>query len=265
MIGLIITGPTSTASMSAASDHDIQTGSSVKRSSSTLASTTVPPGELSVLTAGERHDLVGGHLDCPLSDHPRRYFLALAGPGSHQTRTPAIHLEVHLAARCDPKSLTHIAGDRHLSLARHTHGQRLPQVRRSGITSTSYQDSDRGDLLLVGHAEGRAAAAGSDDVGVRDLEARALEALLVVDHRATYERQALVVDEQLQPVALEHDVAVALLVERELILKARAAAPAHTYAQARHVHVGVLRGEELLDLLGTLVANGDHRFPKYSG
>ena len=44
-------------------------------------------------------------------------------------------------------------------------------------------------------------------LGFDDLEARALQALLVVDHRAAHERQALVVDEQLQAVALEHDVA----------------------------------------------------------
>ena len=43
---------------------------------------------------------------------------------------------------------------------------------------------DRGDFLLLRHAEGRAAAAGRDDVRVVDLEAGALHGLDVVDDRA---------------------------------------------------------------------------------
>ena len=41
-------------------------------------------------------------------------------------------------------------------------------------------------------------------------------------------------------MALEDRVAVALLVERELVLEARAAASAHADAQAGERHVGVL-------------------------
>src|SRR6202008_929092 len=61
-----------------------------------------------------------------------------------------------------------------------------------------------------------------------------------------------------QPVALEHDVAVALLVECELILKARAAAAANAHAKPGEAHVCVLPGQELLNLLGALVADRDH-------
>ena len=52
-----------------------------------------------------------------------------------------------------------------------------------------------------------AAAAGRDDVGVLDLEAGALEAVDVVDHRAADVRQASAVDQQPEPVALEDRVA----------------------------------------------------------
>src|SRR3954471_22076896 len=134
--------------------------------------------------------------------------------------------------------------------------------------------SDGADLLLLRHAEGRAAAARGDDVGVVDLEAGALERVDVVDRRAVDVGEARPVDQQLQTVALEDHVAVALLVEGELILKARAAAAAHTDAQPGGCGRLALTGEKLLDLLGTLVREVDalglvcdflaHRFTKYS-
>jgi hypothetical protein len=65
-------------------------------------------------------------------------------------------------------------------------------------------------------------------------------------------------------VALEREVALAPLVERELVLKARAAAAAHAHAQTRDRGILRLGGQKLVDLLGTLVAQRDHRFPKYS-
>ena len=65
-------------------------------------------------------------------------------------------------------------------------------------------------------------------------------------------------------MALEDGVGVALLVEGELVLEARAAAAAHADPQAREGHVGVLRGEELAHLLGSLVGDRDHCYPKYS-
>ena len=40
---------------------------------------------------------------------------------------------------------------------------------------------------------------------------------------------------------------------------------AHTHTQTRHDHIALLCGEKLVDLLCTLIANRDHRFPKYSG
>ena len=61
-----------------------------------------------------------------------------------------------------------------------------------------------------------------------------------------------------EPVVLEDRVAVALLVERQVVLEARAAATAHAHPQAGRLHVGVLAGEELAYLLGALVGDGDH-------
>ena len=91
-----------------------------------------------------------------------------------------------------------------------------------------------------------------------------LQAFLEVDRRAVHVWEALAVDEQRESVALERQVALALLVERELVLKARAASPAHAHAQAGEGRVLGLGGEELVDLFGALVAQRDHRFRKYS-
>ena len=117
---------------------------------------------------------------------------------------------------------------------------------------------DRGDLFLLRHAEGGAAAAGRDDVRVLDLEAGALQALDVVDDRAPHVREARAVDEHAEAVVLEDLVAVALGVERERVLEAGAAAAAHADAQAGGLHVGALRRQELLDLLGAFLGEGDH-------
>src|SRR5664280_2819121 len=123
----MITGPASSASASAPFDHDIQAGSLVKRSSRTLASTRVPPGGDSVLTASERHDLLGGHLDGPLPNHPLDDFLPPARPSPHQARTMPVDLEVDLAAGCDPEPLANVLGNRHLTLARNAHSPKLAQ------------------------------------------------------------------------------------------------------------------------------------------
>src|SRR3989442_8360341 len=104
----------------------------------------------------------------------------------------------------------------------------------SGPASPIETDSDRRGLLLLRHAEGGAAAARGHHVGVADLEAGALQVLFVVDLRAAHEGQALAVDEQPQPVALEHHIPGPLLIKGELVLKARAASPAHAHAQARN-------------------------------
>src|SRR6185312_14451238 len=80
------------------------------------------------------------------------------------------------------------------------------------------------DLLLVRNPEGRAAAAGGDDVRVVDLEACSLQVVDVVDRRALHVRQARAVDEQADALVLEDLVPVALLVERERVLEAGAAA-----------------------------------------
>src|SRR3954469_24495306 len=93
------------------------------------------------------------------------------------------------------------------------------------------QALDCGDLFLLRDAEGGAAAAGRDHVGVVDLEARALEALDVVDDRAAHVGQARAVDQDAQAVVLEDLVAVTLRVEGQRVLEAGAAAAAHANAQ----------------------------------
>jgi hypothetical protein len=115
---------------------------------------------------------------------------------------------------------------------------------------------DRGDLFVLRYAEGRAAATGRDDVRVVDLEAGALQRVDVVDRRAVDIGKALVVDQQPQAAVLEDHVAVALLVEGELILEARASAAAHADAQSGALLVEALRSEELADLLGAAVREG---------
>src|ERR1035441_4417514 len=96
-------------------------------------------------------------------------------------------------------------------------------------------------------------------------ESGALEALLVVDRGAAHELQALAVHQQLQAVALEDDVALALLVEGELVLEARASPAAHAHAQPGHAHVRLLGGEKLVHLLGALVCDLDHRSAPVDG
>ena len=78
--------------------------------------------------------------------------------------------------------------------------------------------------LFLRHAEGGAAAARGHDVRVRDLEAGALEALGEVDGRAVDVLHARRVDEHADAGGVEDVVVVALLVERERVLEAGAAA-----------------------------------------
>src|SRR4051812_36732620 len=112
--------------------------------------------------------------------------------------------------------------------------------RSAAAMSVRRRRLDRRDLLVLGHAEGRAAAARGHDVRVVHLEAGALERVDVVDARAVDVRQALVVDEDTEAVVLEDGVAVALVVEREVVLEARAAAAADADAQSGDRQVGVL-------------------------
>ena len=85
-----------------------------------------------------------------------------------------------------------------------------------------------------------------------------------VDHRALDVRQARAVDQQADALVLEDGVAVALLVERQRVLEARAAAAAHADPQSGGLGDGRLRGEELADLLRALVSESDHCFIQYS-
>src|SRR5205814_2172845 len=85
---------------------------------------------------------------------------------------------------------------------------------------------NRRNLFLFRDAEGRSAAAGGDHVRVVDLEARTLQALDEVNHRALNVGKARTIDQQADALVLVHAVAVALLVERERVLEAGAASPA---------------------------------------
>src|SRR5207248_1575810 len=64
------------------------------------------------------------------------------------------------------------------------------------------------------------------------------------------------VDDDLDPIVLEHEVAVALLVERELVLEPGAAAPANGHPETR-VRM-LLDGEQCADLLGCDVGQRYH-------
>src|SRR5919198_1352964 len=83
-----------------------------------------------------------------------------------------------------------------------------------------------------------AGAAGRDHVRVVDLEAGALQALDIVDDGALDVRERRAVDEDAQTMVLEHRVAIALRVERQRVLEARASAAAHAHAQAGGLDVG---------------------------
>ena len=110
----------------------------------------------------------------------------------------------------------------------------------------------RPQFFLFGDPERGTAAAGRDHVRVVDLEAGALETVDEVDHRALDVGQARAVDQQADALVLEDGVAVALLVERECILEAGAAATAHPDPESGGVGRAALGGEELADLLGAL-------------
>src|SRR5215218_6353612 len=86
--------------------------------------------------------------------------------------------------------------------------------------------------LLIRYAEGGAAAAGGDDVRIRDVEARAHEALGVVDRGAVDVTKARRIDQHADAAGLEDVVVVAPLVEGQRVLEARAAAAADADPQA---------------------------------
>src|SRR4051794_15628954 len=97
--------------------------------------------------------------------------------------------------------------------------------------------------VFVGNPEGGATPARGDHVRVVHLEAGPHQALRVVDRRAVHVLEALAVDEDPDALVLEDLVALARLVESELVLEAGAAAALHGHAQTG---LGLLlRGEEL--------------------
>src|SRR2546423_2719506 len=110
--------------------------------------------------------------------------------------------------------------------------------------------------ILVRNAERGAAPARRNDVRVLDLEAGAHQALGVVHRGAVHVAEAELVDDDPDAVVLEDPVAVPLLVERQLVLEARAAAAAHGHAEPR-VRVLLVR-EQGPDLLGGYVGESYH-------
>src|SRR5207253_11219025 len=95
-------------------------------------------------------------------------------------------------------------------------------------------------------------------VRVVDLEPGALKAVDEVDHRTSDVGQAGSIDQQPDPLVLEHGVTIALLVERERVLEAGAASAADPDAQSGRFGDRRLAGQELADLLGTLIGKSDH-------
>ena len=100
-----------------------------------------------------------------------------------------------------------------------TGGRRRRRPTRAAFGSGSSRTSDRGDLFLFRDAEGGAAAAGGDHVGILDLETGALEAIDEIDDRPLDVGQARGIDEQPNSLLLKDGVSVTLLVERERVLK----------------------------------------------
>ena len=123
-------------------------------------------------------------------------------------------------------------------------GVEQPEVRRrpagaapaGAVTAASDRIArprlDGGGLgRVVLDLEGRAAAAGRDDVRVVDLEAGALQAFDVVDLGAEDELHADLVDDDRDAVDLEDVVVLLGRVEGERVLEARAAAAANRDAK----------------------------------
>lgn len=125
---------------------------------------------------------------------------------------------------------------------------------------------DRGCLgRVLADLERGAASAGGDDIGVVHLEAGALQAVDVVDFGAEHELHAGRIDDYGDLAVLEDVIILLAGIERQRVLKARAAAAADGNAQ-RLADV-LLRGKKLLDLLRRLVGEIDcrgclgHRLP----
>src|SRR5436190_24346657 len=89
------------------------------------------------------------------------------------------------------------------------------------------RDGGAAARFLVRNSERGPAAAGGHDVRVGDVEAGAHEGLCVVDGRAVDVAEAGRIDQHADAAGLEDVVVVLLLVERERVLEARAAAAAH--------------------------------------
>src|SRR5579862_1900960 len=123
---------------------------------------------------------------------------------------------------------------------------------------TNHQALDGRDLFLFGHPERGAAATGRDHVRVVDLDPGALEPVDEIDRRALDVGQARAVDQQPDPLVLEHLVPGPLLVEGEGILKPAAASAPNPHAQPCRLGNRILRGQELADLLGALICQSDH-------
>ena len=112
---------------------------------------------------------------------------------------------------------------------------------RAAATTGAASGSDRRDLLFVGDAERGAAAAGGDDVRVVTWNPAPWRRVDVVDRASRRRTGGSGCRRGSAGRGPRRRVAVALLVEGELVLEARAAAAAHADAQAGEGRVGVLR------------------------
>ncbi len=81
---------------------------------------------------------------------------------------------------------------------------------------------------------------------------------------AVHVAEARGIHEHVDARRFEHVIVLALLVERQGVLEARAAAAAHAYAQA-DLALGLLAVHELADLLGGDLGESDHSFPNCIG
>src|SRR5688572_12764725 len=128
---------------------------------------------------------------------------------------------------------------------------------RSRIAAMLGDVTGRGEAMPWLYREARAAAAGALHVRVVELEARALQPLDVVDHRAREVHQAHLVDDDVDAVDREPAIDLGGLVEVEVVREPGAAAADDAQPQ-RHVGLDRLGGADLVDLRGRQVGDPDH-------
>src|SRR5262249_6252893 len=107
------------------------------------------------------------------------------------------------------------------------------------------------------HHEGRAAAAGTLDVRILQIESRRHELVLEIEHRPVEIEEALAIDQELGASVLEDAIAVALLIDVHLVGEPRAAPTGDLDAPSALLDPPL--GDERLYLLRGLVRDSDRR------